>query len=110
VKHYKQWQRGTYREEEDEPEADAWLLPDDDGYIDPVAIEVAVHGLRPICMTQAEREVAASIILDNEGNEVTLLAHLSLPSAKAARELAAKVREPETEEDETPFGGFLAAA
>src|SRR5262245_35939312 len=86
-KHYRQWLRGTYK-------ADAWLLPED-GIIDRVAIYVAVKGLRPVRMTQAEREIAGARILAAGGTEEILVERLSLPNARAARALALRIRQAE---------------
>jgi hypothetical protein len=40
----------------------------DDGIIDPIAIEIAARGLRPVALTHAERQLAAARILAHGGN------------------------------------------
>ena len=39
-----------------------FTLPDD-GIIDPLAVEIAAKGLRPVALTRAERRLAATVIL-----------------------------------------------
>jgi hypothetical protein len=43
-----------------------WLLPDD-GIIDPIAVEIAAAGTRPVALTPAERRLAAAAILARPG-------------------------------------------
>ncbi len=43
-----------------------FILPDD-GIIDPLAVEVAARGIRPIALTPAERQLAAARILAQGG-------------------------------------------
>ena len=40
----------------------------DDGIIDPIAIEIAACGLRPVALTATERRLAAARILARGGN------------------------------------------
>jgi hypothetical protein len=40
----------------------------DDGIIDPIAVEIASRGLRPVALTLAERQLAAARILARGGN------------------------------------------
>ena len=39
----------------------------DDGIIDPVAVEIAARGIRPVALTRAERQLAAVRILARSG-------------------------------------------
>ena len=96
TKHLKQWQRGRYQN------PDPWLLPDD-GIIDDIAVDVAVKGLRPVRLTQRERELAGAGILALGGSEDALRANLSLPTVRHARELAELIGSSQT------AGGRLAA-
>jgi hypothetical protein len=39
----------------------------DDGIIDPIAVEIAARGIRPVALTAAERQQAAACILAHGG-------------------------------------------
>lgn len=39
----------------------------DDGIIDPIAVEIAARGIRPVALTHAERQLAAARILARGG-------------------------------------------
>ncbi len=77
---------------------DMWVLPDD-GIIDPVAVEIAVTGKRPVRLTTAERRAAAARILAGGGTPWLLARRLRMSQA-AARVLAASIAE--TGEDARP--------
>ena len=44
----------------------SWVLTDD-GVIDPIAVEIATSGSRPVALTRAERQLAAGRILARGG-------------------------------------------
>jgi hypothetical protein len=56
----------------------ALTLPDD-GIIDPVAVEIAARGIRPVALTPAERQLAATRILARGGtlSQVSRRLHVS---------------------------------
>jgi hypothetical protein len=56
----------------------ALTLPDD-GIIDPVAVEIAACGIRPVALTSAERQLAAARILAQGGtlSQVSCRLHVS---------------------------------
>lgn len=66
-----------------------WLLPDD-GIIDPLAVELAATGQRAVRLTEAERYMAAALILA-EGGSPWLISHRLKMSPDAARALAATI-------------------
>ncbi|MFD0535047.1 hypothetical protein ACFQY7_16170 [Actinomadura luteofluorescens] len=68
----------------------ARLLPDD-GIVDPIAIEIAASGVRPVALTHTERVLAAARILACGGSQATITARLHVP-AKTARTLTAQAR------------------
>ena len=68
-----------------------WVLPDD-GIIDPVAIEIAASGTRPVALTAAERMVAAAMILARGGTPYLVSKRLHV-SGRTALALAAKCRQ-----------------
>lgn len=72
------------------PPADAWLLPDD-GIIDPIAVEIAANGERPVKLTAPERRAAAEIILAL-GGTVAVVAERLCMSDSAADALAYVIR------------------
>jgi hypothetical protein len=45
-----------------------WVLPDD-GIIDPIAVEIAAGGQRPVRLTRAERRATAARILAKGGTQ-----------------------------------------
>jgi hypothetical protein len=70
-----------------------WVIPDD-GIIDPVAVEIATAGRRPVRLTLPERRAAAARILAGGGTAWTIARHLRM-TYPAARVLAASVSETE---------------
>jgi hypothetical protein len=70
-----------------------WVIPDD-GIIDPIAVEIAASGQRPVRLTLAERRAAAACILAKGGTAWTIARHLRMPY-RSARVLAASVAETE---------------
>lgn len=68
-----------------------WLLPDVDGIVDDVAIEIAVRGRRPVCLTRTERAIAAAMILALGGGTRDLCHRLKVTDRTACR-LAAQAR------------------
>jgi hypothetical protein len=61
----------------------------DDGIIDPIAVEIAARGLRPVALTPAERQLAAARILARGGNPNLICQRLHV-SWTAALTLAAR--------------------
>ncbi|MGO9295089.1 MAG: hypothetical protein ACLP52_14645 [Streptosporangiaceae bacterium] len=61
----------------------------DDGIIDPVAVEIAARGARPVALTPAERSLAAARILGRGGTPYLISARLRV-SGTTARTLAAQ--------------------
>ena len=57
-------------------------LPDD-GIIDPLAVEIAAAGTRPIALTSAERQLAAARILASGGTPYQVSARLHISGATA---------------------------
>jgi hypothetical protein len=59
-------------------------LPDD-GIIDPVAVDIAARGTRPVALTQTERQLAAAAILTSGGtlSQVSKRLHVSGTTAIA---------------------------
>ena len=55
----------------------------DDGIIDPIAIEIAARGLRPVALTRAERQLAAARILARGGNPNLVSKRLHVSGATA---------------------------
>jgi hypothetical protein len=74
----------------------AWLTLPDDGIIDPVAVEIAARGTRPVALTRAGRQAAARILarggtqylistqLGVSGTTVLVLAARSRPEVMTA--------------------------
>jgi hypothetical protein len=60
----------------------AWLLPDD-GILDPVAIDLAARGVRPVALTASERRVAAALILAAGGSPNTIAKRLHMAHTNA---------------------------
>ena len=73
-----------------QPPADAWMLPDD-GIIDPIAVEIAAKGERPVALTAPERRAAAEIILAR-GGTVSIVAERLRMTEGAASALAYVIR------------------
>jgi hypothetical protein len=66
-----------------------WLLPEDD-IIDPIAVELAASGARPVALTPTERHLAAAFILAAGGTPNTIAKRLHMAHA-AARDLADQI-------------------
>ncbi len=66
----------------------ALTLPDD-GIIDPIAVEIAARGSRPVALTPAERQVAAARILARGGTPYLISKRLHI-SGTTALTLAAR--------------------
>ncbi|GGP92223.1 DNA-binding CsgD family transcriptional regulator [Actinomadura coerulea] len=66
------------------------VLPED-GIVDPIAIEIAVSGSRPVDLTHTERVLAAAQILAAGGGASTIAARLYV-SGSTARALAHQAR------------------
>jgi hypothetical protein len=71
------------------PSARARLVLADDGIIDPVAVEIAARGIRPVALTRAERQLAAVRILARGGTPYLIATRLHV-SGTTALTLAAK--------------------
>jgi hypothetical protein len=61
----------------------------DDGIIDPIAIEIAARGTRPVALTRAERQLAAAQILTRGGTPYLISKRLRV-SGSTALTLAAR--------------------
>ncbi len=66
-------------------------LPDD-GIIDPIAVEIAACGARPVALTPAERQIAAARILARGGTPYLISKRLHV-SGTTALVLAARCRQ-----------------
>ncbi|MEU8303420.1 hypothetical protein AB0C84_07635 [Actinomadura sp. NPDC048955] len=66
------------------------MLPED-GIVDPIAIEIAASGTRPVALTHTERVLAAARILAAGGGANTIAARLHV-SGSTARTLAHQAR------------------
>ncbi len=69
------------------------ILPDD-GIIDPIAVEIAALGIRPVALTPAERCLAAARILARGGSLSTVCERLHV-SGTTALTLTAPAGQPE---------------
>ena len=67
-----------------------WTLPED-GILDPIAIELAARGIRPVALTPAERLTAAARILARGGTPALIARRLHV-SGTTALILAARIR------------------
>ena len=67
-----------------------WTLPED-GILDPIAIELAARGIRPVALTPAERLTAAARIL-HHGGTPALIARRLCVSGTTALTLTARIR------------------
>jgi hypothetical protein len=67
-----------------------WLIPDD-GFIDPVAVEITAAGIRRVRLTVPERRAAAALILARGGTAGDIAARLHMSGGSAAA-LAASIR------------------
>jgi hypothetical protein len=61
----------------------------DDGIIDPIAVEFAARGARPVALTPAERQLAAACILARGGTPYVISERLHV-SGSTALALAAR--------------------
>jgi hypothetical protein len=68
-----------------------WVIPDD-GIIDPIAVEIAANGRRPVRLTRLERRKAAIRILASGGTIYVVAKRLNM-SYPAAKVLAASISE-----------------
>jgi hypothetical protein len=68
-----------------------WVLTDD-GVIDPIAVEIAASGSRPVALTHAERQLAAGRILARGGTPSLISRRLRV-NGSTARALAAQYRQ-----------------
>lgn len=68
------------------------VLPED-GIVDPIAVEIAASGARPVALTQTERVLAAARILAAGGsrNDIATRLHVSGNSARHLAERARRV-------------------
>lgn len=71
------------------PSARRSLVLDDDGIIDPIAVEIAARGTRPVALTPAERQLAAARILARGGTPNLISERLQV-SGTTALMLAAR--------------------
>ena len=69
----------------------SWVLTDD-GVIDPIAVEIAASGSRPVALTRAERQLAAGRILVR-GGTLSLISRRLRVNGSTARALAAQYRQ-----------------
>jgi hypothetical protein len=67
------------------------LVLADDGIIDPIAVEIAAHGMRTVALTRAERQLAAARILARGGTPYIISKRLHV-SGTTALLLAARYR------------------
>jgi hypothetical protein len=65
------------------------LVLADDGIIDPIAVEIAARGARPVALTRAERQLAAARILA-QGGTAYLISKRVHVSGTTALTLAAR--------------------
>jgi hypothetical protein len=65
------------------------LVLADDGVIDPIAVEIAARGTRPVALTATERELAAARILARGGTPYLISEGLHI-SGSTALALAAR--------------------
>ncbi|MEV5747167.1 hypothetical protein AB0L00_05060 [Actinoallomurus sp. NPDC052308] len=70
----------------------ARLLPED-GILDPIAIDLAARGIRPVALTPTERRLAAARILAAGGTATTLARRLRT-SHTTARALINEITHP----------------
>ena len=59
------------------------LVLADDGIIDPIAVEIAARGMRPVALTQAERQLAAAAILARGGTPYLISKRLHVSGTTA---------------------------
>ena len=73
------------------PAARRRLALADDGIIDPIAVELAARGTRPVALTRSERQLAAAAILARGGTPNLIAKRLHVSEATALT-LAARCR------------------
>jgi hypothetical protein len=71
------------------PHARRRLRLADDGIIDPIAVEIAARGMRPVALTRVERQLAAIRILACGGTPYLIAQRLHV-SGTTAHTLAAR--------------------
>ena len=59
------------------------LVLADDGIIDPIAVELAARGARPVALTRAERQLAAARILAQGGTTYLISQRLHVSGTTA---------------------------
>ena len=59
-----------------------WLLPED-GVVDPLAIDLAARGVRPVALTATERRIAAAFILAAGGTPNAIAKRLRMAHSTA---------------------------
>ena len=67
------------------PPARHRLALTDDGIIDPIAVEIAARGARPVALTRAERDLAAARILARGGTPYVIAKRLHVSGATALK-------------------------
>jgi hypothetical protein len=90
------------------PSARRRLVLTDDGIIDPVAVEIAVRGIRPVALTRAERQLAAVRILARGGTPYMVAKRLHA-SGTTALTLAAESADRARGKKQDPLGGTVTA-
>ena len=65
------------------PSAQRSLVLDDDGIIDPIAVEIAARGTRLVALTPAERQLAAARILARGGTPYLISERLQVSGTTA---------------------------
>jgi hypothetical protein len=88
------------------PPARRHLALTDDGIIDPVAVEIAARGIRPVALTRAERQLAAIRILARGGTPHLIAQRLHV-SGTTARALAATPAGRARTKEQNPPGAEL---
>lgn len=63
----------------------------DDGIVDPIAVEIAAKGTRPVQLTETERLLAVALLLDG-GASLSLVAYRLRMGLDTVRRLAADFR------------------
>jgi hypothetical protein len=66
----------------------------DDGIIDPIAVEIAARGIRPVALTAAERQQAAARIIAEGGTVAHVCTRLHV-SGTTAQVLATRCLRPQ---------------
>jgi hypothetical protein len=63
----------------------------DDGIVDPIAVDIAARGTRPVQLTETERLAAVALLLAR-GGSLSLAAYRMRMSFDTVREIVAEVR------------------